>query len=121
MDFIHELKVFSNCQTKYVVYLLECACLLRYIGSTQRQLRVRIQEHIARIRNQVKEVPIVQHFLDKGHKADDLRVVVLEVVEAQSYRDRGKLLLQREAYWIFRLETVHPAGLSSELERGVFL
>lgn len=66
-------------------------------------------------------MPVVQHFLDKGHKADDLRVVVLEVVEAQSYRDRGRFLLQREAYWIFRLGTVHPAGLNSELELGVFL
>lgn len=121
IQLVHELSTFSNCQTKFVVYLLECACSLRYIGSTQLQLRVRIQEHIARIRNQIKEAPVVQHFLDKGHKADDLRVVVLEVVEAHAYVDWGRLLLQHEAYWIFQLGTLYPKGLNSELEFGVFL
>lgn len=120
-NFEQDCRTFSNCNTKFLVYLLECACTLRYIGSTQRPLRVRIQEHVSRIKNQTREAPIVQHFLDKQHVFNDLKVSVLEVVEAKQTIDHQKLLLQREVYWIYRLNTLYPNGLNSETDFSVFL
>lgn len=98
INFDYELRAFSNCNTKFVVYLLECSCLLRYIGSTQRCLHVRIQEHIVRIKTHGKEAPLTQHFLDKRHLPNKMKVVVLESIEAQPSKDHCKLLLQKEMY-----------------------
>lgn len=98
LRFEMELRTFTTCNSSFMVYSLECACQLRYIGSTQRQLRVRIQEHIIRIKNEVLEAPLTPHYLEKGHQYNDMKVVVLECVEAQPYKDQCKLLLQREMY-----------------------
>lgn len=78
-DIIFEIasRTFSNCNNKFLVYLLECPCMLRYIGVTQHPLRVRVQEHVPRIKNKTREAPIVQHFLDKNHAPNDLKVLVL--------------------------------------------
>lgn len=78
--FSHKLTSFSNCKTRICVYLLECFCGKRYIGSTRCQLHVRIQEHISRIKHHVHEAPLVQHFISQQHEPSDFRVVVLEVI-----------------------------------------
>lgn len=107
---------FSNCNTSFVTYLVECPCSLRYVGSTQHPLRVRIQEHVSRIWNNTQEAP-----LSNNHSCDDLKVYVLEVIKAQPFRNRKQMLLQREVFWITRLQTLHPEGLNSNIDFGVFL
>lgn len=67
------------------------------------------------------EVPLVQHFSQKQHNCTAFRVVVLETVKWLPYIDTYKRLLQREAWWIFRLGTLHPRGLNNEIEFGVYL
>lgn len=53
--FSHKLSSFSDCKTCFCVYLLVCFCGKKYIGSTKRQLRVRILEHVSHIKNKVIE------------------------------------------------------------------
>lgn len=48
LGFRHELHQFSNCKTKICIELLSCKCMSRYVGSTQRQLKIRLQEHWSR-------------------------------------------------------------------------
>lgn len=99
--FTHHLSSFSNCKSYYCVYLLECQCGKRYIGSTICQLQVRIQEHISRIARRVLEAPLVQHFVTEGHKSNGLNVVVLEVLQPKTDLEIHKVLLQCKSYWIF--------------------
>lgn len=110
--FSHKLTSFSNCKTWLCVYLLECFCGKKYIGSTRRQLRVRIQEHISQIKYRVFEAPLTQHFVSQQHDPLDFRVVTLESLQP-SHCDMNRLLLQREAFWIFC--TLAPEGLNNDL------
>lgn len=90
LHFETECRSFSNRNTNFLIYLLECPCKSRYIGSTQRPLRVGIQEHVSRIKNQTKEAPIVQHYVEKQHVPNELKVSVLEVIEPIQSMDRTK-------------------------------
>lgn len=117
----HDLTAFSNCKTLYVIYMLECFCPKRYVGSTQRQLKIRIQEHISRIKRTVTSAPVAQHFVDMKHACNEFKVVVLKVVHQNAYQDRSKLLLQREVFWTHRLNALHSNGLNNETEYNVFL
>lgn len=115
INFEHRLMDFSNFNTASVVYMLEYACSVRYIGSTVHRLKVHIQDHVSRIRNATLEAPLVQHFTQQQHNCTAFIVVVLPHI------DTYKKLLQREALWIFSLETLHPHGLNNEIEFGIYL
>lgn len=105
------------------VYLLTCRCDLRYVGSTRRQLKVRIQEHVSRIHNKVLEAPLVQHFIDLQHSENDFSCVVLETLKDSggTHKDLHQTLLQHESFWIFKLKSLIPHGLNQEIDfSGVF-
>lgn len=78
-----------------------------------RQLRVRIQEHISHIKNNISEAPLVQHVISNQHASNGFKVVVLEIVQPIAHTDTHKLLLQWEAFWIFKLETLAPHGVNN--------
>lgn len=98
-------------------------CGLKYVGSTCRKLHTRILEHKSRIRNAVKEVPLMKHFLELKHGPEDFNFFVLEeIVQKSRLRvDLHKLLLQREMFWIFQLHTIAPRGLNVGIHYAVFL
>lgn len=118
---VWEPKSFSNCNTPGVIYYLECKCGKGYVGSTVRPLKVRVLEHISRVRNRVTKAPLTHHFLTYQHECTDLRVSVLEVIKKQVFADKHKNLLRREAWWIYRLGTLQPEGLNNELDLSVYL
>lgn len=103
------------------VYLL--ICKLRYVGSTCRQFRIRLQEHHSRIRRCLLEAPLTQHCLEKGHEFTDFHCIVLEVLDTSDshHKDLLRILLQRETYWIFKLKSLAPGGLNQEMDYSVFL
>lgn len=115
LGFSYELKHFLNCKTKMCVYLLVCKCKLRYVGSTQRQLKICLQEHRSHIKHRVMEAPLTQHCLENKHDFHDFQCTLLEVTttHAGMYSDLNKQPLQRETYWITRLKTMAPGGLKS--------
>ena len=96
---------YANCNTKCVVYTLECGeCDLGcfYIGRTKRRLKDRLAEHKYAIRTHNPNYPMASHYLAAGHSnLDALTVLVVEVVQNQARGgDRLKRLLQRETFWI---------------------
>lgn len=108
-------------KTKMCVYLLTCKCSLRYVVSTCRQLKVRLQEHQSRIKHHVLDAPLTQHCLEKNHDFSKFCCVVLEVLPCNIHSDVNKRLLQRETFWIFRLKTLSPWGRNQEVDYNVFL
>lgn len=85
------------------------------------QLRVHILEHIPRIKHQVIEAPLVNHFIVDQHSPTDFNVCVLETIQPSLHFDSKRILLQKESYWIHRLDTLIPSGLNNELDLSMFL
>lgn len=122
LGFTHRIRQFSNCNSRFCVYLLTCPCGFRYVGSTRRKLKIRIQEHISRIRHKVLEAPLVQHFVDSHHSEKDFTCAILETIKEATgtYMDFHRVLLQREFFWIFRLKSLIPNGLNQEMDSVFF-
>lgn len=80
-------------------------------------------EHKSRIRNGVPDTPMVQHFIENKHNTEDFKFIVLEIVTL--YQDQGgaihKRLAQRETFWIYRLQTLQPKGLNTNIDFSAYL
>ncbi|XP_077163796.1 uncharacterized protein LOC143831932 [Paroedura picta] len=114
---------FINCSSKNLVYCIICPCAQLYIGITSRPIRVRIQEHQSRLRHRITDAPMVTHFMEKGHKPEDLLFFGLEQISTVGHHkmDINKILRQRESFYIYSLETMSPKGLNTNLELSCFL
>ena len=113
---ITELRSFSNCNTSNVVYCIKCPCGLPYIGQTTQAVKNRIGQHRSRIRCKTENAPLVAHFVDMGHTAEDL---VWQVIEVVGLPDRGgdlsQILLRKECKWITKCRSI-DGGLNSNEE-----
>ena len=98
-----------TCATQGVIYITTCTrCKKQYIGQSKRRLVDRIKEHSSNIRYK-KETTTALHYNSNGHTLDNLRVQVIERVVPST----PEMLLEREHYWIQRLQTKLPHGLNT--------
>ena len=96
-----------GCQTSSVIYLASCSkCKSQYVGQSGRRFYDRIMEHLRYIRN--GKHALGEHFA-AGCDSKYLLVKVIEKVTP----DSEFLRLQREKYWIHRLETKTPRGMNT--------
>lgn len=104
------------------MYLLKHVCGKLYVGSTRCKLKLRIIEHRSRIRNLVAEAPLVQH-TEAGHAYDAFKFLVLEIITYNTDEGGDPLikLAQREIYWIYRLRTLQPKGLNTNVDFSSYL
>ena len=119
----YKIKHFINCNTTHVVYMLKCPCSKIYIGQTKRNLKIRIAEHKAAIRHGNMDYAIARHYKERCHgSAATLKFIGLEKVTLPPRGgDMKKLLLQRESFWIFTLNSMEPNGLNESLDLSSFL
>ncbi len=112
-------------RTFYIWYCFptqQCPCGLAYIGKTTRKLKQRISEHKSSIRRNDPNYPIAIHFNNAHHDISSLRFCGIEQVTLPPRGgDHDKLLKQREAFWIYTLQTLAPKGLNDELLLTCFL
>ncbi|OCU01926.1 hypothetical protein XELAEV_18007705mg [Xenopus laevis] len=75
----------------------------------------------ANIFSAVRYIP-TRHFNIANHNQSQLRWAILEVISLQN-RDGNpkKRILQREAYWIKKSDTLHPKGLNNSWSVKCFL
>ncbi len=64
-----KIKETITCSSSFVIYLISCPCGLQYIGKTNRQLKIRINEHG---RMDIHS-PVERHFADVDHKLRDFQ------------------------------------------------
>ena len=95
-----------GCHTKSVVYLASsCKCKIQYVGQSGRRFYDRIMEHLRYIWKGINALG--EHFKN-GCDSKYLQVQVIEKVTP----DSEHLRLQREKYWIEKLDTKVPYGLN---------
>ncbi|OCT93574.1 hypothetical protein XELAEV_18011249mg [Xenopus laevis] len=93
-----KLKHYATCDTSSVIYLLKCPC------------------------GTATDTTVSRHFNSAYHNQSQLRWAVVAVVTpSQRGGDTNKKLLQREAYWIKRLDTLQPKGMNDSWSVKCFL
>jgi hypothetical protein len=101
----------TSCDSRGVVYLLECTLCTRrnrYVGQTGRTLRERMAGH-RRDYLTGKRMPIYAHLRKPKHTLANLTLSVLEVLRSPT----PTTLLQAEAKWMAILDSKLPKGLNS--------
>ena len=98
--FIWTLGRQHNCNSKNVIYLLQCDkdnCRQKYLGMTQ-DLRDRIYQHVGYARNKTLSQATGEHFNLPGHNMHNMKFTVLEQVKSNDplyAREREKLLIRK--------------------------
>ncbi|OCT55324.1 hypothetical protein XELAEV_18002975mg [Xenopus laevis] len=101
------------CYSTYPIYVIKCPCGLAYVGQTKRTVHERMREHKLAIKTGKKEQAVAGHFLGHAHNVNQLKYQIIETIETkQRGGNKQKELLYREAYWIRKLETLEPYGLT---------
>ena len=93
-----------NCETKNVIYLIECnkePCKIRYIGETGRKLKERFDDHKIYTKSIIPTESTGEHFNTTGHSLHNGTITILEKVkkEYKNYR------LEREKFYIKKFDT----------------
>ena len=93
-----------NCETKNVVYLIECnKCRKRYIGESERMLKHRISEHKGYINNRILSKETGLHYSLPGHNIANMTVTAMEKVMKNDILYRN----EKESYLINKFITFH--------------
>ncbi len=83
----------------------------------------RLAEHTYTIRMQNEDYPTERHFKEVHDGGDSLlKIEGLELVKASNRGgDRSRRLLQRETFWIFKLDAMVYPGLNEKIDYTPFL
>ena len=112
-----------TCYSRHVTYVLECPCKLQYVGRTTRELKVRINEHVANILKGFPNHSVSRHF-EACHNKDPRLLTFYGIDRVISHwrgTDLKKTVSQNETKWLHRLRTMQPLGLNIDLDLNCFL
>ena len=112
---IYRTMVNVCCQSTNLVYLLECpTCGILYVGQTKNTLLTRTYQHKYAIRKNDPLSTVARHF--NAHNIENIPSPLMHVLEfiklPPNTNEAWQLRLKREKVWIFRLNTLIPAGLN---------
>lgn len=103
----------AHCGTTGIIYLMLCTCKAFYDGKTIREFRQRVGDHVYYSTNGKRTTVGCHIGLDHKYDPKAVRFLALEVLPPDVRGgDRDKMLLQREALWIERLNATVPPGLN---------
>ena len=105
----------ADCNTKYVVYLLECVkCGRQYVGQTGQSLRHRFYRHLDRINHYRQASTLHEHFARGTCRGThNVTVQVLHVLDNTGLSaEQTKTYLKRLELWMDRLMSEYPQGLN---------
>lgn len=78
------------------------------------EVKARITKHKS-TRTQQLDLPVAAHFVAEGHSVSQLKFKIIDGIPPKRRGgDRTKLLLKKELFWIFSLDTMTPRGLNLE-------
>ena len=107
-----------NCKRDFGIYLLECEkCHIQYVGKAETDFNLRLKNHSNDV-YKADAIPASRHFAVKDHifNRDATFIIIEQIHKSMLSRETKKnLLIQRENFWILKLETLKPKGLIQEL------
>ena len=104
------LKGLFTCTTTGVIYLISCSkCNQQYVGQTGRKFQERAKEHLYNMTQKTKTIGT--HFSTNNHSHWDCKIQVIEKVMPNTPNYR----LEREEFWIRKLETQEPNGMNKNI------
>ena len=79
---IVHLQKHHDCQTKYIIYLIQCKkCKwAQYIGETQETLELRFSQHLGYVHRNEQDKATGKHFNLPGHSSADMEVIALQKI-----------------------------------------
>ena len=98
--FIWKIGRAVSCNSKNVIYFLECDkqyCKQQYIGMTS-DFRERVYQHVGYVRNNVTSRATGEHFNLPGHGMNNMKFTILEQVTSTDplyAREREKVLIRK--------------------------
>ena len=110
------VKGIISCKTEGIIYMIRCErCNMAYIGKSTRALKTRITEHRSAIRRKDPSSPVAVHFASPGHDESSFSYMGIEAVKRpRRGGDLDNLLLKRELFWLFTLNTLEPNGMNQD-------
>ncbi len=103
-----------NCKHKNLIYIAHCKlCNVNYIGLTTTSINLRINNHMASIKNE-KKIAISTHFNRHG-----IHNLQFGIIESRSDTNMEELRIM-EAYWIHRFNTFQQ-GLNTKNEVDIII
>ena len=109
-----------NCTSSYVIYLMECTlCNKQYVGKAETSFNLRLNNH----RKDVKKpdsIMACKHFQKNGHNFNKhAKFIIIDQLTntTKSKEILTQRLIERENFWIQKLETLYPKGLNMELSK----
>lgn len=111
-----KIKGHFTCKTEFAVYVLQCPCGLRYVGSMILPVHKRILQHLRAINNGDVTYPVARHFSLIHDRNENLLVYfVLDAIPiSERGGDREKKLRRMESRYIILLNSKVPEGLNME-------
>ncbi|CAH2300460.1 Hypothetical predicted protein, partial [Pelobates cultripes] len=112
-----KIKEFITCNTKNVIYLLQCPCGFQYVGMTTRCLKIRLGEHCRNIKNGYLNHSLSKHFLI--HNKDPKMLKYMGIKKCSlPWRggDIKNILGKIEMEWVYKLQTLTPNGLNADFD-----
>lgn len=111
-----KIKLFINCNTKCVVYLVSCVlCNIQYVGCTTSPLKIRIRRHLSdATKTFAMGISMVSKHCQPAHNGDTSTLVfsgIEKVTKPLRSGDLRKKLFNRESYSIYNLGTRVLQGL----------
>ena len=97
---------------------MECTiCNLHHVGKNETLLNIRLNNHMEDVKDH-KAILADKHFQKNGHRFNEhARFMIIDRL-ANTNLDKEILrerLIQRERFWVQKLETLYPKGLNQEL------
>lgn len=121
----YEIRNLINCSSTRVIYVITCPCPKIYVGKTKWSLKIRIGEHLREINDKEKlpDKPLAKHFA-QCHDRSSRGLTVKGIYALKLPNRRGdfdRILLPKEKWSVYRLKSLVPFGLNTELNLQVFL
>ena len=99
-----------NCKSSFIIYLLECyICNIQYVGKSETPFNIRLNNH----RKDIKHFK--RHDHDFSNHGEIIIIEQLRNIRTTSTDILEERLIQRENFWIMKLETLAPHALSQDL------
>jgi len=115
---------YLTCKSENVIYMIYCkVCNIQYIGETKQKLIRRFSNHKTNINGKKSGQIVHKHFEESGHGVSNLRVIPIEIIDkrnvnlqnlSEKQKDQAitKYRLNREKFWISKMQTAYPFGLN---------